>query len=169
MNAVDIGILLFVLFGLWRGWRSGLIALVVGIVSFIIAYLVALAVNQPVAAFFQAKLVPLFFGGHPPAIAPQDYRVVALLLVLVVGEGLLGSVTGLFRSNWGKVPVVGLLNRVGGAVLGAAEYALFASVLLLVLGPLFGVHSTFGAQVTHSAVFQQVVQRWEPAWLKPAA
>lgn len=169
MNAVDIGIVLFVLFGLWHGWRSGLIALVISIASFIVAYVLAISVNQPVAAFLQTKLVPLLFGGHPPAYPVTDYRVVALVLVLLVAEGLIGSVTGLFRANRVRLPVIGMLNRMGGAVLGAAEYLLFASILLLVLGPLLGLHSTFGSEVTHSALFQQVIQRWEPAWLKTAA
>ncbi|MHB1842412.1 MAG: CvpA family protein [Sulfobacillus sp.] len=169
MNAVDIGILLFVLYGLWHGWRRGLIALVISIVSFIIAYVIAISVNQPVATFLQVKLVPVLFGAHPPAYTVVDYRLAALVLVLLVAEGLIGSVTGLFGAHRLRIPVIGMLNRMCGAVVGAAEYLLFASILLFVVGPLVGVHSTIGSEITHSALFQQLIQRWEPSWLKVAA
>lgn len=169
VNVVDLGILVFILAGLWHGWRRGLVALLVGIVAFIIAYVVALKVNSPVSGFLETKVVPTFYGGHPPAWPANDYRVVALVLVLVVVEAILGSLAGPFAANRLRIPVLGAVNRLLGAILGGVEYLLLASILLFVLAPVLGAHSTFGTEVAHSAFFQQLMQRWEPSYLKTGA
>ncbi len=169
VNVVDLGILVFILVGLWHGWRRGLLALVISIVGFIIAYVVALKVNQPVAGFLETKVVPVFYGGHAPPWPVNDYRVAALLLVLIIAEAILGSLAGPFGANRLRIPVLGAVNRLLGAVVGGLEYLLLASILLFILAPVLGVHSTFGTEVAHSAFFQQLMQRWEPSYLKSGA
>ena len=154
MNAYDVIVLvILVLLGV-RGLRRGLIAMLIGLVAFAAAVVLAFRFDTVLGSWLRRPL---------PGLTATEARIVAFLVILVV-VGLAARLAGGLLSGLIKrIPLVGTANRLGGLlvglVLGCLAIWLVTGALLLV--PYWLV--PFSATVHHSRtahLLAQVTPRW---------
>lgn len=123
MNVIDLGILVFVIFGLFFGWRKGFIMELFNFISLVAGVYFAFHFSDAVAKHF----VNQDDGVMIPFLA-----FVVVFIVVVVLVRLLGKVFEKFVSFvW-----LSIFNKVLGGLIGALKWAFIASCALLFLGPL---------------------------------
>lgn len=154
MNAYDVIVLvILVLLGV-RGLRRGLTAMLIGLVAFAAAVVLAFRFDTVLGSWLRRPL---------PGLTATEARIVAFLVILVV-VGLAARLAGGLLSGLIKrIPLVGTANRLGGLlvglVLGCLAIWLVTGALLLV--PYWLV--PFSATVHHSRtahLLAQVTPRW---------
>jgi membrane protein required for colicin V production len=131
----------------WSGYRRGFVREVAGLAAFVVGFVVALALAEPLAR----RLVALF-----PGLSATTAHVVALLAVVVL-VGIVVDMAALFiTAAISRVPLVGRANRLGGLLAGAALALLviwLLTVCLLLLPPTL---VPFTSGVRHSRTAQLV-------------
>lgn len=115
MNLIDVGIVVVIAFGVYMGWRNGLIAPLLAEGTFLIAYLIA-------------SRYPGLVSIVPPSI-PRAYAVLILPAILAVIVGVVGRTV--FRAAF-RLPFTRQADKVLGAV-GNGVVA-FVIVYAVVLG-----------------------------------
>ena len=122
MNGFDVAILLIAaIFGV-RGFLQGLIAGLFGLVGMLVGFFLAVRSMGEVSQAIENFL----------PIGPPVSSVIALVLVYSLVT-LVFHLMGRFLGSWIHRIHLGLPDRVGGLVLGAAKGFWIASVLLLLL------------------------------------
>lgn len=122
MQSLDIVILLVLAGGLIRGFSTGVVRQVAGIIGLILTFVVAVALMKPVGQIVSAST------GIPEGWAPlAGFLVIflALQIVLFMAVRFIETVVGALRLT--------TVNRLLGGVLGAFKAALVLSVAFLVL------------------------------------
>lgn len=125
MNLLDIGILLALFFGLWQGFRLGLIRSLVSLFGWLFALVSATYFAKPMSPFF-AGIVD-----SPMLTVVLAFIAIALIVIIVlqVVQWLLSkTMQGLKLSP---------LDKLGGAIFGCGKNLLAVLVLLSMLTPLF--------------------------------
>lgn len=138
MNWVDIGIIVILLFGTLTGFRQGFIVEVAGILGALLAFAVARAEYKPVKSAL-ASVAP-----HSPWLTTISY----LLVFLVVWGAILIGARAVRRGV--RMLMLGMLDRLGGAIIGLVQTALVLELLLYI-----GKHapnSTVRNAVKHSSL-----------------
>lgn len=121
MNGLDIICGLLLLWGVWRGWREGIIMQLCGIVALVIAVYFAYRYGNYVGSWFSLE-----------GVAAEAVGFLLILLLVVVGMAFLGrALRSLFRFAG-----LGMFDVFGGAVLGGIKVALLLSVVLQAFGAL---------------------------------
>lgn len=154
MNAYDVIVLVVLVLLAVRGLRRGLIAMLIGLVAFAAAVVLAFRLDAVLGSWLRRPL-------H--GLTAAEARIVAFLVILVV-VGLAARLAGGLLSGLIKrIPLVGTANRLGGLlvglVLGCLAVWLVTGALLLV--PYWLV--PFSASVHHSRtahLLAQVTPRW---------
>jgi membrane protein required for colicin V production len=109
-----VGILTFL--GFWKG----LVRQVVGLVGVVVAYVVAMKFSGALAAKFLKGFLPV--TGHVISF-------LALFFACVIVASVFGWILGRLMSSAG----LGVLNRIGGGVLGGAKGCLIVAVVTMLL------------------------------------
>ncbi len=120
MNFVDIlTILTLILFAL-LGFKDGFFRKIIGIFTFFIAFIAATKLMDPVGDW-----IVDWFEFAPFFSYPLGFFLSFLIVIFVINI--------LFRLLGPKATVLSILNRIFGALLGAAQGLLIASLFLIVL------------------------------------
>lgn len=123
LDSLDVLIILVLAFGVLRGVTTGAVRQIVSFVGTLVAIVLGLELMVVVG-----RLVGQMFG-LAEALQPAVGFLVIFIVIqiaLVIGVRLLEAAIKMFKLN----PI----NRVAGAVIGAAKAVLILSVLFLVLG-----------------------------------
>lgn len=121
MSYIDIVILLILLYGAFRGFCKGLIVGLATLAGLVLGVFVAVRYSPYTEAFLRDFL----------NISSRYLSYIALgitFLVVVIAVGLLGKLL----TKLVDIVFLGLVNKLLGAVLGAAKYFILICVLLLI-------------------------------------
>lgn len=125
MNYIDIIILLFLLFGAFRGFSKGLIIEVATLAGLVLGVFVAIKYSP-----YTEGLLRDFLN-----ISSRYLSYIALaitFLLVVIGVYLIGKML----TRLVDIISLGLVNKLFGAILGMAKYFLIVCVLLMIMDAL---------------------------------
>jgi len=123
MNVIDLCIIVFLVIGLFFGWRKGFIMELFNFIS--------LAAGVYFAFHFSDAVAKYFVNQEDGVMVPFLAFVVVFIVVVVLVR-LLGKVFEKFVSFvW-----LSIFNKILGGLVGALKWAFIASCALLFLGPL---------------------------------
>lgn len=159
---IDIGVCLFGLFMLWRGYVTGAFAQVIRVLAVLAGYVVA--------RLWAAALAPAV-GRALSVGAPLDELTAAVLLWLAVVLMLSVLLRWLFKPAVDRHLAVG--NKLAGALVGLVKAALLAYIVLALLavaaGPLSRVADSLAAPLRGSYLVSLVARHNILArWTVPA-
>lgn len=153
MNSVDIVIIIALLVGVVRGFSSGIIRQVAGIVGIVLSLLFALHLMGPLGDQFSETT-----GWATGFTAVLAFLVVfvAIQIGMFFAARLIDRVVGLLRLT--------ILNRVAGGIFGGLKAALLVSVFLIILRVL-GLPSEDArrSSVLYEPVASLVPETWDVA------
>lgn len=121
MNALDVIIVLLLIWGAFSGFRKGLLLEVIGIIAFIIGIVVGLKLLQ-----WSMDWLSDYFDIHDSILPYVAFF--ALFVVVVVGLNLIGNLA----SKALHLTFLGVIDSLLGAVAGLLKWALGISVLFWV-------------------------------------
>jgi len=121
-TVVDVAIVAFVVLFAISGARRGLIRQILQIAGIVAGFVCAIYFSHVFAAWIESR-----FGA--PNVAARVAAAAAIFIVVVVAFHL----AGLFLRKIAQISMLGGLDRIGGAVLGAVKGVLLASLLLVIL------------------------------------
>ena len=125
MNYIDIIILLFLLFGAFRGFSKGLIIEVATLAGLILGVFIAIRYSP-----YTEGLLRDFLN-----LSSRYLSYIALaitFLLVVIGVYLIGKML----TRLVDIISLGLVNKLLGAILGMAKYFLIVCVLLMIMDAL---------------------------------
>ena len=150
----DLVVVVLVALLAWRGFRAGLVGVLVAWLAFGVGLALAFRFDRTVGAWF----------ARSHALAPATWRAVAFVVILVAVEVVAGWLARVLGRVLSRLPVVGGLNRAGGVVLGAL---LALIVVWFVTAALLSVPASlvpFSGVVRHSEtarLMRNLTPRWQ--------
>lgn len=139
MNVIDVGIIIFLLFGAVLGFKRGFTRQLVGSVGFIAIVILAFNLRAPVSEFLFKHLPFFSFGGFFKGVSVLNiviYEFIAFIIVLSVLAVILKIVlvaTKIFESFLNITIVLGIPSKILGAVVGVIEYYVIVFIILYIL------------------------------------
>ncbi|NEY20886.1 hypothetical protein G4D61_13080 [Bacillus ginsengihumi] len=176
-NMINIIIIILLLLGFFNGKRHGFILQAIKIVSFAVAAGVAYLFYTDLAAQL-TKLIP-YPSMHDNTYAfimdnnnmeTAFYRIIAFAIIFFIVRLVL-RVIGSTLSIINHIPILGLINRWAGGILGFVEVYLILFILLFI-GSILPVDSVQTAlnhsmiakgMINNTPYISQQVQQW---WMK---
>ncbi len=139
VHIVDMVIGISLLFSIWMGYRRGLVVTVARIAAMVVSYLGAVLVAGACKEVVASKIIlPLLFtvqhslaalsGDAATAVAERIAYAAVFALAFAVLELALTFLISLLKLV-DRIPVIGLLDRLGGAIFGFLWVFLFCLVL----------------------------------------
>ena len=128
MNSFDAVVYLALIFAVVTGFNTGLLRSAITILGYLIAMPIAMAATSSLAPQLDGKLGPAF----GPALAQNSILFFAIFLI----SGMLLGQVGRLALNDATGSQPSLIDRVGGATLGAVRVGLVATTLVLVFDQL---------------------------------
>ena len=124
MNWLDYVLLFILVFSLYSGFRQGLVKQVVGLASFFIAFYVSLRWHWLLRSYLDRylKLDEVFavFGAENPAalwLMDVIINIITFLILMLLISLILAVITKRL-SILNRIPIIGPLNALSGAVTG---------------------------------------------------
>lgn len=145
MNGVDVALVVVLAGCALRGWWRGFFRECFGVVALVMGVAAALRLTAGGEAALQPHL-------HLPS---QVGAGVVFVAIFVSVHGVI-NVVGMLLSRLKHTTPPGVLNGIGGALLGVAKGTVVLAFLLLFLH-LFPLASGFDAQVTGSSIVRPLV------------
>ena len=144
MNWLDLVLGAIILLHLVNGFGSGMFKILFDLVIFLVVFILALLGSRLMSGFFAQFIDPESIADQYEMmqalgveVALEDApRLIAGLIALLVLFVLLSLLFRLFSRgfHWiNRIPVIGLFNRLGGSVMGAAIGAAFVYVIIVVM------------------------------------
>jgi len=127
MNSFDAVVYLALIFAVVTGFNTGLLRSAITILGYLIA--------MPIAMAATSSLAPQLDGKLGPALAQNSILFFAIFLI----SGMLLGQVGRLALNDATGSQPSLIDRVGGATLGAVRVGLVATTLVLVFDQLVPV------------------------------
>ncbi len=124
MSGIDIVIAIVVLIGLWRGFQVGLIKTAVGLVGWFIALIAATRLASSIGPQLSGVVEN-----------PVLQTALAFLIIVVAILAVMHTLAFVFSSAL-KTLNLGIIDKIGGSVLGAAKNILMVLVILSISAPL---------------------------------
>lgn len=154
MNAYDVIVLVILILLAVRGLRRGLIAMLIGLIAFAAAVVLAFRFDAVLGSWLRRPL-------H--SLTAAEARIVAFLVILVVVVVAARLAGGLLSGLIKRIPLVGTANRLGGLLVGLLVgcLAIWLVTAALLLVPYWLV--PFSATIDHSRtahLLAQVTPRW---------
>lgn len=140
MNWVDIVVGAFMILFLVAGTRRGFIREVTGFVGLVLAFVLAIAGAQIWAVMIADQL------HFHPSVATVVSFILIFVLVFLLSRAAGGLIFKLIR----KTPL-GLLDRIGGSIIGLLKGGLILSLIFLILGT-FSLPQAFSNSLDSSAL-----------------
>jgi membrane protein required for colicin V production len=143
MLFIDVVILIVLLWGALKGWRSGFLKQLASFAGFFVGLLVAYMLYSAFGDFLAPRIgASLTFA-----------RILAFIILWVavpIGLGVLATML----TKVSKTVHIGWINRVGGLVIGVFKYALLLSCILNVMS----FTGMIGAQKQEQSIFFKPIQ-----------
>lgn len=171
MNILDIIVLVLLIVSVWRGYRTGLVAQLVRVTSFIVSFVVAFMYYRPVAATL-AEWIPISSaeaGGSFGTVAGFPFMQQALynigaFVLLAFAAGLAVRLVGGFLEGVTKLPGLSIVNRITGAVIGGVKNGLILFLILAVasLLPITAMHKTLDESLfaSYATTYSSELLQW---------
>lgn len=151
---LDFVFLAWIGIGAWRGLRTGAMMQLVSTIGLVAAYAAGAALMEPVGRVAVASL------DLSPRVGPLTGFLVVFIAVLAAAY-----LAGRFASAVLTALRMGIVERVGGALLGAVKAALFLSIALMILSPALRLAGALTDEHTDAAVLYEPVRAFAPeAW-----
>ena len=138
MNIIDIGVIIFVLFGAVLGFKRGFTKELVKTIGFIVIVILAYLLKNPLSVFFYEHLPFLKIGILKGAevLNILIYEILAFLVVFTILSIILKFVlmaSSLFEKILNATIILGIPSKLLGAVIGILHHYIIAFVILYVL------------------------------------
>lgn len=136
---LDIIILLIIAIGLLIGWKLGILTSALNLFSSILVFVVAYLIKGPVSLILIEHLPFISFDGIFSGITTLNvmlYEGIAFVIcVLVLGIlcKILLSITKIFNKLINATIILGLPNKLGGALINGLKYFVYAFIIIFVL------------------------------------
>jgi len=157
LTALDLGILVVLGFGVWRGVRTGALRQLVGTVGLVVGLILGILLMNPVGSVVVSSL----------DVSERLAPVLGFVVTLTVVVAAAAVIAQLARKAL-SILRLGFLDRLAGAGVGGLRAALALSVLLLVTGPVAlpgGEPLIVGQEMREASVLYEPVQALAPvAW-----
>lgn len=141
MSAVDIVILVILVWGAWQGWRRGLLKEVVSMAGFFVGLFIAYQFYDK----FGEYLAPVLSGN--PSVAKYLGYVLAFIVIWVVVPMVLGIVANVLTKSL-KWLRLGCINSSLGLLVGVLKYVVLLSFVFCAM-ELFGIISQEKRDASH--------------------
>jgi len=128
---VSLFVILFLLGGIIGGYKKGFLDSVFKFIGFILALLIAYIFKDTLASIMCNYLPFLKFGGifkNVTAINIIVYQIIAFIIIFIVASlviDLILKLTDFINSIIKKIPIIGTLNSLLGAIIGFIESLVF--------------------------------------------
>jgi len=119
MNIIDIIILVPILFGAYRGFSKGLLMELVSLLSFVLATILAFRLMDA-----GIEIIAPYLGNYESILPYVSFVLIFLLVIYLV------TFVGKAAKKLVDVTILGKIDDLAGAFLGAAKWAFAFSVLL---------------------------------------
>lgn len=144
MNWLDFGLGVIILLHFVNGFGSGMIKILFDLAIFLVVFVLSLVGSRVLSASIaryidQESLVEHYelMQGLGVEVALEDApQLIAGLVIFIVLFIIFSLVFRLFSRGFSwinRIPVIGLVNRLGGGVMGAAIGAAFAYIIIVAL------------------------------------
>jgi len=138
MNILDIGIIVFLIFGAVLGFKRGFTYELVKAVGFIAVIIVAYFLKNPLSVFLYEKL-PFFKFGILKSMEILNillYEVIAFLICIIILSILLKVLllaTKIFEKILDVTVILSIPSKLAGAIVGVLYHFIFVFIVLYVL------------------------------------
>lgn len=142
MGILDIIILVLLLWGAWRGYKTGLVTEIFGVIGVVIAILFGIKVFHWILGVLQPS-----FGEN------KLFPLITFVVIMVLMVSLVSALGRVLKKGLNK-SILGGLDKIGGSVLGALKWAFFCSAIIFLadkinldIGAVFGNASSSMADI----------------------
>lgn len=138
MLYADLIILIILVIGFLEGWKKGLLTSVVKLVSSILIFALAILLKHPLSLLLINNLPFFEFGGIFKDVTILNvllYEGIAFaicIFVLTIIFNVLLKLTGFLNKFINATIILGLPNKIGGAVVNTLRYFIIAFILIFI-------------------------------------
>ena len=170
-NFIDFIIVIFLLVGIFRGWRSGGISSAINLVGTFLIFVIAFYLKNPVSTFMYQHWPFFSFGGIFQGISVFNilfYEALAYVVCLIVLSILLKliiRITGLVDRLLNSTILIALPSKIIGAVCSLLQYFIYVFILLFIFAQIpitakYYNESFLGDKiVTHTPVLSNITNK----------
>ena len=174
---VTIGILLFLLLGIYTGARRGLALQILHLVGYILSTFIAvfgyrafskmIEMYVPFPSYIPGTHLAVFSDGQALGMDQSFYYLFSFIVIMVVNWAIVRLVTTVIKEMT-KLPIIKQFNALGGAILGFVFHyvAIFFVLYLVAMIPTDSVQKIFEGHtlanwiVTNTPLFSGIVKMW---------
>ena len=154
MNYLDIVLGIFLLLGLYKGIKNGLLIEVASLVAIILG--VYGAINF---SFYAAEYLDNQVDWEPATRNLLAFAITFIVIVLII------TLTGKLLTKLAEVIMLGILNRILGGLFGILKVAFILSVILMFVSSLAERLNFINEETKESSVLYNMVQPLAPLLL----
>jgi membrane protein required for colicin V production len=147
---IDVIILAVMLYAVYKGWTTGLVAQVASLVGYLVGLTIAWSCYGRLADYLAPHLGSSGFG----------VSALAFLLILIAVPVALGIAANIITKAV-DIMCLGWINRLAGAAVAFVKYTLFLGCILLVLNAL---HILGEEGKAESRLYEPVTMVWGNVW-----
>lgn len=139
MVVLDIIIIILFIISFLEGWKKGLLTSLVKLLSSILIFILAFLLKGPISLIFVEHLPFISFGGIFAGITSINiilYEGLAFLLcvlVLSIVFKILLKLTGVINKLLNATIILGLPNKLGGAIINLLRYYIIAFIIIFIV------------------------------------
>lgn len=138
MIVIDLIIVCLLVLGFLEGWKKGLLTSVVKFASSILIFALAILFKKPVSLILIEHLPFFSFGGIFKDVTILNvvlYEAIAFticIIVLTIVFNLILKLTGVLNKFINATIILGLPNKIGGAVVNTLRYFIIVFMLIFI-------------------------------------
>ena len=139
MNVIDIVIFVILLLAIFAGFRRGVITSSISLVGTLLVLIVAFYLKNPISALMYQYLPFFNLGGRLEGLTVFNiliYEAIAYIIVLLIlafGLRIILKVSGILDKLINMTIILGLPNKILGAIIGFVHGYLIVFILLFIL------------------------------------
>lgn len=139
MVVLDIVIIILFIISFLEGWKRGLLTSLVKLLSSLLIFILAFLLKGPISLIFIEHLPFISFGGLFAGITSINvilYEGLAFLLCVIVLSiifKILLKFTGLINKILNATIILGLPNKLGGAIINFIRYYVIAFIIIFII------------------------------------
>ena len=174
---ITIGIVLFLLLGIYTGARRGLALQMIHLIGYIISIFIAISGYRPFSKMIEMYVpypsyipgthLAIFSEGQALGMDQSFYALFSFIMIMAVNWVIVRFISTLIREMT-KLPIMKQFNTLGGAILGFVFHyvAIFFVLYLVAMIPTDSVQKIFEGHtlanwiVTHTPLFSGIVKMW---------
>jgi uncharacterized membrane protein required for colicin V production len=159
MNIVDVLILLGLGFGVVIGFKRGFVKQTTMFIGFIIVFVIAYFLKNPVAMFMYNHFPFFSFDGFFKGVTVLNillYEVIAFLIVLsvlMILLRILSFITGLIEKILKATIILGIPSKILGAIVGLIQaYIIVFIVIFFLKQPIFDINAINNSKLSDTII-----------------